>query len=74
MELQPKDIIYLSGKTEFGKSFVKENGTKFEVVKFQTWGEHQILIRALKEDCEIGLLWINFLPKSKNFNIKIDGE
>ena len=74
MKLQTGDIIYLSGKTDFGKSFVKENGDKFEVVKFQTWAEHQILIRALKEDCEIGLIWINFLPESKNFNIKIEGE
>ena len=46
MKLQTGDIIYLSGKTDFGKSFVKENGDKFEVVKFQTWSEHQILIRA----------------------------
>ena len=74
MILQTGDIIYLSGKTDFGKSFVKENGDKFEVVKFQTWAEHQILIRATKKDCEIGLIWINFLPESKNFNIKIEGE
>ena len=70
MQIKRDDIIKLSGKTDFGKSFVKENGDKFEVVKFQTWAEHQILIRALKEDCEIGLIWINFLPESKNFNIE----
>ena len=62
----------LKGKTDFGKSFVKENGSKFEVVKFQTWGEHQILIRAIKENCEIGLIWINFFPTSKNFEIYKD--
>ena len=67
--LNREDKIVLSGKTNFGKSFVEENGSEFEVVKFQTWGEHQILIRALKENCEIGLIWINFLPTSKNFNI-----
>ena len=70
MNIKRNDVITLSGKTKFGKSFVKENGSKFEVVKFETWAEHQLLIRALKEDCEIGLIWINFLPESKNFNIK----
>ena len=75
MKLQAGDIIYLSGKTDFGKSFVKENGDKFEVVKFQTWAEHQILIRATKEDCEIGLIWINFgLTNSRNFTFKMKGE
>jgi hypothetical protein len=67
--LNRNDIIILSGKTDFGKKFVEENGSEYEVVKFQTWGEHQILIRAIKENCEIGLIWINFLPTSKNFEI-----
>ena len=67
--LNRNDIITLSGKTDFGKKFIEENGSQYEVVKFQTWGEHQILIRAKKENCEIGLLWINFLPTSKNFKI-----
>ena len=71
MELKREDVIILSGKTDFGKSFVKENGSNFEIVKVMTWGEHQLLIRALKENCEIGLIWINLLPESKNFNIKL---
>tara|TARA_Y100000593_G_C4305618_1_gene335581 strand:- start:1666 stop:1902 length:237 start_codon:yes stop_codon:yes gene_type:complete len=67
------DKITLDGKTDFGKSFVKENGDEFEVVKIQTWGEHQLLLRALKEDCEIGLIWINLFPTSTNFQIYKDG-
>ena len=69
MDIKINDVIVLSGKTEFGKSFVKENGTEFKVVKFQRWHEHQLLIKSLKEDCEIGLIWINLLPESTNFNI-----
>ena len=47
MKLKKDDVIILSGKTEFGKSFIKENGTKFEVVKFQRWHEHQLLIKPI---------------------------
>tara|TARA_Y100000593_G_C4296810_1_gene331103 strand:- start:1391 stop:1627 length:237 start_codon:yes stop_codon:yes gene_type:complete len=72
--LERGDRITLSGKTDFGKSFVKENGSEFEVVKVQTWGEHQLLLRALKEDCEIGLIWINLFPTSRNFQISKDGK
>ena len=64
------DKIHLSGKTDFGKSFVNENGNEFEVVKVQTWGEHQLLLRTVKKNCEIGLIWINLLPESRNFKIK----
>ena len=71
MDIKKDDVIILSGKTDFGKSFVEENGSNFEIVKVMTWGEHQLLIRALKENCEIGLIWINLLPESKNFNIKL---
>ena len=49
MKIKTGDIIILSGKTEFGKSFVKENGTEFEVIKFQTWHEHQLLIKPIKD-------------------------
>jgi len=69
-DLYKDDIIKLSGKTEFGELFIKENGSKFEVVKVMTWGEHQLLIRCLKEGCEIGLIWINLLPESRNFKIE----
>tara|TARA_R110002072_G_scaffold267264_1_gene426283 strand:- start:2 stop:241 length:240 start_codon:yes stop_codon:yes gene_type:complete len=69
MKIKTGDIIILSGKTEFGKSFVKENGTEFEVIKFQTWHEHQLLIKPIKENREIGLMWINVLPESTNFNV-----
>ena len=70
MNIKEKDIITLSGKTDFGKSFVKENGSEYEIVKVQTWGEHQLLLRTVKQDCDIGLIWINLLPESKNFNIE----
>ena len=70
MNIKKSDIIVLSGKTDFGKSFVKENGSEFEIVKVQTWGEHQLLLRTVKEECDIGLIWINLLPESKNFNIE----
>ena len=50
-KIKEGDIVILSGKTEFGKSFVKENGTKFEVVKVQRWHEHQLLIKPIKENC-----------------------
>ena len=66
------DKIVLDGKTKFGKSFIEENGSEFEIVKVQTWYEHQLLIRAIKKDCEIGLIWINFFPTSKNFKIYKD--
>ena len=67
--IKKDDKITLSGKTDFGKSFIKENGSEFEVVKVQTWGEHQLLLRTVKENCEIGLIWINLLPESRNFKI-----
>ena len=67
--------ILLSGKTEFGKAFVKENGTEFEVVKVMTWAEHHLLLKAIKKNCEIGLIWINFgLTESTNFTFKMKGE
>ena len=68
-KIKEGDIVILSGKTEFGKSFVKENGTEFEIIKVQRWDEHQLLIKPIKENCEIGLIWINVLPKSTNFNV-----
>ena len=72
--IKREDKIKLDGKTEFGKSFIKENGSEFEVVKVQTWGEHQLLIRALKENVEIGLIWINLFPTSKNFELYKDNK
>ena len=71
-ELKKDDKINLSGKTDFGKSFVEENGSEFEVVKVQTWSEHQVLLRTIKENCEIGLIWINLYPESQNFKIHKD--
>ena len=68
-KIKEGDIVILSGKTEFGNSFVKENGNEFKIVKFQTWHEHQLLIKPIKENCEIGLIWINVLPESTNFNV-----
>ena len=73
LPLKRNDEITLRGKTDFGKSFIKENGNKFKVSKVQTWGQHQLLLTALKEDCEIGLIWINLFPESRNFQIYKDG-
>ena len=47
-KIKEGDIVILSGKTEFGNSFVKENGTEFEIIKFQRWHEHQLLIKPIK--------------------------
>lgn len=74
LPISREDKITLKGKTEFGESFVSENGSEFIVVKVQTWGEHQLLIKALKENVEIGLIWINLFPISKNFEIYKDNK
>ena len=74
MNLKKDDIIFLSGKTEFGKSFIEENGNEFQILKIQTWGEYQLLLRTQKENAEISMIWINLLPESKNFNIKKGDE
>ena len=68
-ELKALDTIVLSGRTEFGKSFIEENGNRYKVIKLQTWDEHQLLIAPLKENTEIQTIWINLLPKSTNFSI-----
>ena len=70
MNIKKDDIIILSGKTKFGRTFIEENGSEFEVAKVQTWGEHQLLLKTIKEKCEIGLIWINLMPESTNFKIK----
>ena len=69
-ELILGDIVTLSGKSDFGKSFLKENGTEYEIVTTEKWGEYRLLLRALKKDCETGLVWIGLLPESRNFKIK----
>tara|TARA_Y100000593_G_C4192086_1_gene277425 strand:+ start:390 stop:704 length:315 start_codon:yes stop_codon:yes gene_type:complete len=76
MKLNAGNTIYLSGKTHFGKQFVNENGNKFKVVKVQTWGEEQLLLRNLTKGSEVELIWINLYPTSKNFSIDevVDGE
>ena len=74
LPINREDKITLKGKTEFGESFTEENGSEFQVVKVQTWGEHQLLIRALKENVEIGLIWINLFPTSRNFEIYKDDK
>ena len=42
MKISAKDIVTLSGRTDFGKSFIKENGSDFKVIKLQTWAEPQL--------------------------------
>ena len=68
-KLKALDTIVLSGKTEFGKSFIEENGTHYKVIKLQTWDEHQLLLSPLMDNTEIQTIWINLLPQSRNFCI-----
>ena len=68
--LDAGNLVTLSGKSEFGKSFIKENGTEYEIVKTEKWGEYRLLLRSLKEDCETGLVWIGLLPESRNLKIE----
>ena len=69
MNLKNNDIITISGRTDFGKSFIKENGSDFKIIKVMTWDEYQLLIQPINENSEIRSIWINLLPKSKNFKI-----
>jgi len=69
MKLKAGNTIYLSGKTDFGRQFVKENGSRFRVVKVQTWAEDQLLLKNRTRGCEVELIWINLFPTSKNFTI-----
>ena len=64
------DLVTLSGKSDFGKSFIKENGSKYEIVKTEKWGEYRMLLRTVKEDCETGLVWIGLMPESRNLKIE----
>ena len=69
--LKNNDVIILEGKTEFGTNFVKKNGSKFEIIKVMKWSQHQLLIKPLlSKTNENVILWVNLLPKSKNFLIK----
>tara|TARA_Y100001963_G_scaffold68945_1_gene96061 strand:- start:477 stop:731 length:255 start_codon:yes stop_codon:yes gene_type:complete len=63
------DKVVLCGSSEFGKQFIVENGKNYEVVTTEKWGEFRVLLRALKEDCETGLVWIGLNPPSRNFTI-----
>ena len=68
--LELGDLVTLSGKSDFGKSFVNENGFDYEIVKTEKWGEYRLLLRSLKKDCETGLVWIGLLPESRNLKIE----
>tara|TARA_Y100001963_G_C6757852_1_gene437881 strand:- start:292 stop:522 length:231 start_codon:yes stop_codon:yes gene_type:complete len=70
MKINAEDIVTLSGRTDFGKSFIEENGSDFKVIKLQTWAEHQLLLTPMDGDSEIKYIWINLLPKSRNFKIE----
>ena len=64
------NVVTLSGKSDFGKSFVKENGIEYEIVATERWGEYRLLLSTLKKDCETGLVWIGLLPESTNLKIE----
>tara|TARA_Y100000741_G_scaffold302332_1_gene243984 strand:- start:454 stop:702 length:249 start_codon:yes stop_codon:yes gene_type:complete len=68
--LELGDLVTLSGKSDFGKSFVEENGSEYEIVTTEKWGEYRMLLRAVKEDCETGLVWIGLMPESRNLKIE----
>ena len=69
-DLKLGDLVTLSGKSDFGKSFIKENGIEYEIVTTEQWGEYRMLLRAVKEDCETGLVWIGLIPESRNLKIE----
>ena len=69
-ELILGDKVTLSGISDFGKLFIKENGTEYEIVTTERWGEYRLLLRTKKENCETGLVWIGLKPASRNFEIK----
>ena len=69
MNLKADDVISLEGKTEFGKTFVKENGTDFKISKVNTWDQYQLVLVSLTEKVERPIIRINLYPESKNFKI-----
>ena len=69
-ELVRDDIVTLSGISDFGKSFIKENGTEYQIVTTEQWGEYRLLLRTMKKNCETGLVWIGLVPKSRNLKIE----
>lgn len=69
MNLKAKDVVSLEGKTEFGKTFVKENGTDFIISKINTWDQYQLVLVSLKENVKRPVIRINLYPESKNFKI-----
>tara|TARA_Y100001937_G_scaffold42057_1_gene59628 strand:- start:508 stop:771 length:264 start_codon:yes stop_codon:yes gene_type:complete len=68
--LNTGNLVTLSGKSEFGKTFIEQNGTEYEIVKTEKWGEYRLLLKSLKENCETGLVWIGLLPESRNLKIE----
>tara|TARA_R100001198_G_C5117645_1_gene141978 strand:+ start:139 stop:360 length:222 start_codon:yes stop_codon:yes gene_type:complete len=69
MNLKADDVISLEGKTEFGKTFVKENGTDFKISKVNTWDQYQLVLVSLTEKVKRPIIRINLYPESKNFKI-----
>ena len=69
MNLKADDVISLEGKTEFGKNFVKENGSEFKISKVNTWDQYQLVLVSLTEKVKRPIIRINLYPESKNFKI-----
>ena len=69
-DLKSGDFVTLSGKSDFGKSFIKENGIEYQIVTTEQWGEYRLLLKAVKKDCETGLVWIGLIPESRNLKIE----
>ena len=65
------DILTLSGISDIGNKWIKDNGVEYEVVKFETWDKNRALLRSLKEDCKKKLIWIGMYPHSSR-NLKIE--
>ena len=68
-ELRKDKKVVLEAKSDFGKSFLEENGTEYIVVTTERWGDYRLLLKSLKKDAETGLVWIGVLPESRNFKI-----
>jgi hypothetical protein len=69
-DLKSGDKVTLTSKSDFGKSFLNENGIEYEIVTTEQWGEFRLLLKSEKEECETGLVWMGLVPESRNLEIK----
>tara|TARA_B100000073_G_scaffold317767_1_gene295363 strand:+ start:125 stop:388 length:264 start_codon:yes stop_codon:yes gene_type:complete len=70
-KLKPEDVVTLSGISDVGNKWLEDNGTEYEVVKYETWDKNRVLLRSIKVDCKESLFWIGMYPNPSN-NLKIE--